>query len=278
MGFTSELEELRGTFQADWTLAAPRSASPVPMIAGGNEPVLDDENKQLCQDFTEALDSSSRRSPNGPPDISYPQPHPRGRRESSRYGSRPRTDRRHRSHRRAPGPEAEAPIRIEPLPDIVATASRWNRFLQSDRQRAQYLKPGVPRHFHPGPDQAGFAISRSPTTPRHRSQGPSADFRSFSSRWYPGQARTGHRTCPCPALVRRLGGTMSVASELHSGSTFTITLPIKWTARNRTGIHEQTSQNHHIEDDEGHARLIDEISVAPASTTPSCRSQWYSCG
>jgi signal transduction histidine kinase len=34
-------------------------------------------------------------------------------------------------------------------------------------------------------------------------------------------------------LVRRLGGTMSVQSELNSGSTFTITLPINWTASNR---------------------------------------------
>jgi signal transduction histidine kinase len=35
------------------------------------------------------------------------------------------------------------------------------------------------------------------------------------------------------ALVRRLGGTMSVASELHQGSTFTITLPINWPIANR---------------------------------------------
>jgi signal transduction histidine kinase len=35
------------------------------------------------------------------------------------------------------------------------------------------------------------------------------------------------------ALVRRLGGTMSVASELDHGSTFTITLPISWNASNR---------------------------------------------
>jgi signal transduction histidine kinase len=32
------------------------------------------------------------------------------------------------------------------------------------------------------------------------------------------------------ALVRRLGGTLSVASELHKGSTFTITVPINWAA------------------------------------------------
>jgi signal transduction histidine kinase len=34
-------------------------------------------------------------------------------------------------------------------------------------------------------------------------------------------------------MVRRLGGTMSVSSELNVGSTFTITLPIKWNASNR---------------------------------------------
>src|SRR5882757_5276665 len=55
MGFTSELEELRADiFRRIGTLGrAAASASPVPMIAGGNEPVLDDEDKQLCQDFTE---------------------------------------------------------------------------------------------------------------------------------------------------------------------------------------------------------------------------------
>ena len=35
------------------------------------------------------------------------------------------------------------------------------------------------------------------------------------------------------ALVRRLGGTMSVSSELNNGSTFTITLPIAWASSNR---------------------------------------------
>ena len=40
------------------------------------------------------------------------------------------------------------------------------------------------------------------------------------------------------ALVRRLGGTMSVSSELNAGSTFTITLPIKWNASYGKTDHE----------------------------------------
>ena len=57
MGFTSELEELRGDiFRRIAALGrAAASASPVPVIAGENEPVLDGEDKQLSQDFTEAL-------------------------------------------------------------------------------------------------------------------------------------------------------------------------------------------------------------------------------
>jgi signal transduction histidine kinase len=36
------------------------------------------------------------------------------------------------------------------------------------------------------------------------------------------------------ALVRRLGGTMSISSELDHGSTFTVTLPIQWNTNVRT--------------------------------------------
>ena len=60
------------------------------------------------------------------------------------------------------------------------------------------------------------------------------------------------------ALVRRLGGTMSVASELHHGSTFTITLPINWNISNRNKRQMSNPVTIiMIEDDEGHARLIE---------------------
>jgi signal transduction histidine kinase len=55
-------------------------------------------------------------------------------------------------------------------------------------------------------------------------------FRRARTQDKPGQ---GIRPAHVRALVRRLGGTMSVQSELNNGSTFTITLPIAWTASNR---------------------------------------------
>jgi len=36
------------------------------------------------------------------------------------------------------------------------------------------------------------------------------------------------------ALVRRLGETMSLASELGKGSVFTVTLPRRWVGENRS--------------------------------------------
>jgi signal transduction histidine kinase len=66
MGFTSELEELRGDiFRRIASLARAGSAErQAPDNATDSaEPVLEGADKQLSQDFTEALASSNRRSP-----------------------------------------------------------------------------------------------------------------------------------------------------------------------------------------------------------------------
>src|SRR6266404_4530627 len=57
MGFTSELEELRADIFRRIAALGPATtpASPVPAVASEIEPVLDGEDKQLSQDFSEAL-------------------------------------------------------------------------------------------------------------------------------------------------------------------------------------------------------------------------------
>ena len=56
MGFTSELEELRADiFRRIAALGRAVGAAPVPVLAGDAEPDLEGEDKQLSQDFSEAL-------------------------------------------------------------------------------------------------------------------------------------------------------------------------------------------------------------------------------
>jgi len=240
MGFTSELEELRGDiFRRIGTLGrAAASASPVPMIAGGNEPVLDDEDKQLCQDFTEALGFIKSSIAKMDRLISAILNLTReGRREFEPV----RIETRELiegivatvAHQAA---EAEAQIRIEPLPDIVSDRLALEQIFSNLIDNAlKYLKPGVPGDISiRGRTKLGFAIfeiaDNGRGIDRKDHQRIFDLFRRAGTQDKPGQ---GIGLAHVRALVRRLGGTMSVASELHRGSTFTITLPIKWTARNR---------------------------------------------
>src|SRR5450432_1571029 len=56
MGFTSELEELRGDiFRRIATLGRAAASAPSPALAGENGPALDGEDKKLSEDFSEAL-------------------------------------------------------------------------------------------------------------------------------------------------------------------------------------------------------------------------------
>jgi signal transduction histidine kinase len=241
MGFTSELEELRGDiFKRIAALARAGSSAPAaPDNATDTaEPFIEGADQQLSQDFTEAL--GFIKSSIGKMDrlISAILNLTReGRREFEPV----RIDTRELiegivstvAHQAA---EADAEIRIEPLPDLVSDRLALEQIFSNLIDNAiKYLKPGVPGRISVrARTKLGFAIFEIADNGR----GIDAKdhqrifdlFRRAGTQDKPGQ---GIGLAHVRALVRRLGGTMSVASELHNGSTFTITLPIKWAASNR---------------------------------------------
>jgi signal transduction histidine kinase len=132
--------------------------------------------------------------------------------------------------------EAEAQIRIEALPNLVSDRLALEQIFSNLIDNAlKYLKTGVPGEINVrGRTKLGFAIFE--ISDNGRGIDPKDHqrifdlFRRSGTQDKPGQ---GIGLAHVRALVRRLGGTMSVASELHQGSTFTITLPINWSASNR---------------------------------------------
>ena len=238
MGFTSELEELRGDIFRRIAALGRDAASASPLPAGDIEPVLDGEDKQLSQDFTEALGfikSSIAKMDRLISAILHLT------REGRREFEPVRIETRELiagivatvAHQAA---EAEAQIRVEPLPAIVSDRLALEQIFSNLIDNAlKYLKPGVPGDISVrGRTKLGFAIFEIADNGRGID---SKDhqrifdlFRRAGIQDKPGQ---GIGLAHVRALVRRLGGTMSVASELHSGSTFTITLPINWTASKR---------------------------------------------
>jgi len=240
MGFTSELEQLRGDiFRRIATLDRAGAEAPlVPADAGEIEPLLEGEDKQLAHDFAEAL--GFIKSSIGKMDrlisaiLNLT-------REGRRQFQPVKIDTRELiegivatvAHQAA---EAEAQIRIEPLPEIVSDRLAIEQIFSNLIDNAlKYLKPGVPGDIavH-GRTKLGFAIFE--VADNGRGIDPKDHqrifelFRRAGTQDKPGQ---GIGLAHVRALVRRLGGTMSVASELHQGSTFTITLPIAWAASNR---------------------------------------------
>jgi len=239
MGFTSELEELRGDiFRRIAALGRATSASPPPMVAGEIEPVLDGEDKQLSQDFAEALGFIKSSIAKMDRLISAILHLTReGRREfepvrietSELIAGIVATV----AHQAA---EAEAQIRVEPLSAIVSDRLALEQIFSNLIDNAlKYLRPGVPGDISVrGRTKLGFAIFE--IADNGRGIDPKDHqrifdlFRRAGTQDKPGQ---GIGLAHVRALVRRLGGTMSVASELHSGSTFTITLPINWATSKR---------------------------------------------
>ena len=240
MGFTSELEELRGDiFKRISTLSQASLAPAMPDDASDSaEPVLEGTDKQLSNDFSESLGfikssiSKMDRLISAILNLT---------REGQREFRAERIDVRELiegvvatvAHQAA---EAEAEIRIEPLPNIASDRLALEQIFSNLIDNAlKYLKTGVPGDISVrGRTKLGFAIFE--ISDNGRGIDPKDHqrifdlFRRAGTQDRPGQ---GIGLAHVRALVRRLGGTMSVASELHHGSTFTITLPINWTIRNR---------------------------------------------
>lgn len=241
MGFTSELEELRGDiFRRIAQLgraAAPASTGPEDATDGA-EPELEDSDKRLSEDFSEALgfikSSIAKMDRLITAILNLTR---EGRREFEPV----RIDTRELieaivstvAHQAA---EAEAAIHVEPLPDIVSDRLAIEQIFSNLIDNAlKYLKPGVPGEIHVrGRTKLGFAIFE--VSDNGRGIDPKDHqrifdlFRRAGIQDKPGQ---GIGLAHVRALVRRLGGTMSVSSELNHGSTFTITLPIRWATTNR---------------------------------------------
>jgi signal transduction histidine kinase len=240
MGFTSELEQLRADiFRRIAELSPPAAAASAPPVAaGGVEPDLEGQDRQLSQDFSEALGFIKSSIAKMDRLISAILNLTReGRREFEPVS----IDTRELiegivatvAHQAA---EAEAPIRISPLPEIVSDRLALEQIFSNLIDNAlKYLKPGVPGDISiRGRTKLGFAIFE--VADNGRGIDPKDHqrifdlFRRAGIQDKPGQ---GIGLAHVRALVRRLGGTMSVQSELNSGSTFTITLPKKWTTNNR---------------------------------------------
>lgn len=236
MGFTSELEELgKDIFRRIGELAGVPAGGPPADIA---DIPLDGPDKQLSADFSEALgfikSSIARMDRLISAILNLTR---EGRREFQPERINTRnfvgTIVSSVAHQAA---EAQAEIHIEPLPNIVSDRLALEQIFSNLIDNAiKYLKNGVPGEIRiRGRTKLGYAIFE--ISDNGRGIDPKDHqrifdlFRRAGTQDKPGQ---GIGLAHVRALVRRLGGTMSVSSELNAGSTFTITLPINWNASNR---------------------------------------------
>lgn len=240
MGFTSELEELRNDIFRRIGALAQAAPETVPALAPDAEPDLAGEDKQLSADFSEALGfikSSIAKMDRLITAILNLTREGRRQFEPVRVETRELIEGivQTIAHQAA---EANAEIHIAPLPPIFSDRLALEQIFSNLIDNAiKYLKPGVPGEIaiH-GRTKLGFAVFE--ISDNGRGIDPKDHqrifdlFRRAGTQDKPGQ---GIGLAHVRALVRRLGGTMSVSSELNQGSTFTVTLPINWSTRARKG-------------------------------------------
>lgn len=239
MGFTSELDELgKDIFRRISSLTHVPADGPPPVANEAAEIMLKEPDRQLAQDFSEALGFIKSSIAKMDRLISAILNLTReGRREFEPVS----IDMRELiesiaatvAHQTA---EAQAEIRVGDLPNIVSDRLAVEQIFSNLIDNAiKYLKAGIPGEIAiRGRTKLGYAIFEVSDNGR----GIDAKdhqrifdlFRRAGTQDKPGQ---GIGLAHVRALVRRLGGTMSVSSELNHGSTFTITLPVKWNTSNR---------------------------------------------
>ena len=245
MGFTSELRELRHDIFR--RIAALQGVPLIEAAASPGaheiEPALGAEDRALAKDFTEALgfiQSSIDKMDRLIAAILNLT------REGRRNFEPVHLDMRKLiegtvatlAHQAA---EANATIDLEALPDITSDRLALEQIFSNLIDNAlKYLKPTQPGHIVVrGRTKLGYAIYE--VTDNGRGIDPKDHqrifdlFRRAGVQDRPGQ---GIGLAHVRALVRRLGGTMSVASQLGHGSTFTITLPIRWKVPVQREAHE----------------------------------------
>jgi hypothetical protein len=240
MGFTSELEQLRtDVFRRIAARAGPANSGAAlsEVTTDNTEPVLEGRDKQLSEDFSEALGfikSSIAKMDRLISAILNLTREGRRRFEPVEIDTRELLDAivGTFAHQAA---EANARISIEPLPKLVSDRLALEQIFSNLIDNAlKYLKPGVPGEIIVrGRTKLGYAIydvadNGRGIDPRDHQR----IFDLFRRAGTQDKSGQGIGLAHVRALVRRLGGTISVASELHNGSTFTITLPLKWTVRN----------------------------------------------
>ncbi len=236
MGFTSELEELGGDIfrRIGGLTHVPADGPP---LADG-EVALEGPDKQLSADFSEALGFIKSSIAKMDRLISAILNLTReGRREfvPEKIDTRELIEAivSTLAHQSA---EAQAEIHVAPLPDLVSDRLALEQIFSNLIDNAiKYLKAGAPGEIRiRGRTKLGYAIFE--ISDNGRGIDPKDHqrifdlFRRAGTQDKPGQ---GIGLAHVRALVRRLGGTMSVSSELNTGSTFTITLPITWNTSNR---------------------------------------------
>lgn len=238
MGFTSELEELRtdifGRIARYSRASAAHPALPEPLADTDPEKALSEEDQKLSDEFSEAL--GFIKSSIGKMDrlISAILNLTReGRREFKPVEIETRELVEEivatLAHQSA---EANAQIRVEPLPNLVSDRLAMEQIFSNLIENGlKYLRPGVPGDIAiRGRNKLGFVIFE--IADNGRGIDPKDHerifelFRRAGVQDKPGQ---GIGLAHVRALVRRMGGTISIASKPGEGSTFTVTLPARWT-------------------------------------------------